>query len=229
MRMSQLSTLSGVPVATVKYYLREGLLFPGAPTAVNQADYGETHVRRLSLIRALIDVGGLSVATARDVLDAVDTPDAPLAAVFERAQVSVSQTDLYTRAGSDAARAWVDELVRSNGWNVSETNPGRTAAANVIDAFVGINHPELVDLLHGYAAAALAVAQADLDAVARQPDVSAMAETVVAGTVLGDAMFAALRRIAQEHVTSERFPVPEGTSPHLTAAPISPPEKRNRP
>jgi DNA-binding transcriptional MerR regulator len=207
-RISELSAASGIPLPTIKYYLREGLLSPGESTAVNQADYGRSHLQRLSLIRALLEVGGLSVATTKDILAAVDTPGLPLAAVFERAQKAVSQTGLYSGQGSDDARARVDALKHSRGWNVSEENPGGIAAANVIDAFRDLGYGNLLDLIDSYAAAALTVARADLDAVAKQPDVGAMAETVVAGTVLGDALFAALRRMAQEHVTSERFPVP---------------------
>jgi hypothetical protein len=37
-----------------------------------------------------------------------------------------------------------------------------------------------------------------------------MAETVVVGTVLGDALFAGLRRIAQEHSSHTMFPAPPG-------------------
>jgi DNA-binding transcriptional MerR regulator len=212
MRISELSATSGVALPTIKYYLREGMLSPGESVAVNQAQYGETHLRRLSLIRALIDIGGLSVATAKSVLAAVDNPEMPLAGVFGEAQKAVSQADLYTGTGSPQARDRVDRLIRALGWTVSEGNPGRTAAANVIDGFLALKHGELLDLLEGYAEAALTVARSDLDAVGKQPDVSAMAETVVAGTVLGDALFAALRRIAQEHVTSERFPVPNSES-----------------
>jgi hypothetical protein len=184
---------------------------------VNQRDYGQAHLRRLSLIRALIDVGGLSVATAQDVLRAVDTPELPPAAVFEAAQRAVSQTELYSGEGSSMARERVDALIRAQGWSVSETNPGRTAAANVIDTFVVLGHPELLRLVEDYATGALRVARADLAAVAQQPDLSAMAETVVAGTVLGDALFAALRRIAQEHVTSEQFPI--SGEQHVGSAP----------
>ncbi len=214
MRVSELSRESGVSVASIKYYVREGLLPAGEATAVNQADYGEAHLRRLSLIRALIDIGGLSVATAKEILQAVDTPDVPLAAVFGRAQRAVSQADLYERTGSEAARRRVDALIGDKGWLVSSKNPGRTAAANVIDAFLDSGHGSLLDLFEDYADAALAVAEADLSAVQRQSDVSAMADTVVAGTVLGDALFAALRRIAQEHVTAVRFPVPQNQIPN---------------
>ena len=37
MRISELARRSGLPVATVKYYLREGLLPAGEPTAATQA------------------------------------------------------------------------------------------------------------------------------------------------------------------------------------------------
>src|ERR1700716_3643889 len=72
MRMAELSAESGVPVATIKYYLREGLLSPGELTSPNQARYDDAHVRRLKLVRALLDVGGLSIADVRDVVEAVD-------------------------------------------------------------------------------------------------------------------------------------------------------------
>src|SRR4051794_30992013 len=57
MRISELSQVSGVPVATIKYYLHEGLLPAGIPTSATSASYDERHVDRLNLIRALVDVG----------------------------------------------------------------------------------------------------------------------------------------------------------------------------
>ena len=37
MRISALAQATGLPVATVKYYLREGLLHPGVATSATQA------------------------------------------------------------------------------------------------------------------------------------------------------------------------------------------------
>src|SRR3954464_8089995 len=96
MRISELSRETGVPVATIKFYLRERLLSPGRSTAATQAEYGQVHVDRLRLIRALTDagkrppppvpaaltdVGKMPLATVRWVLDIVDngaatTPEA---------------------------------------------------------------------------------------------------------------------------------------------------------
>ena len=61
MKISELSARSGLPVATVKYYIRERLLPPGAPLARNQAAYSESHLERLKIVRALREDAGLSV------------------------------------------------------------------------------------------------------------------------------------------------------------------------
>jgi len=62
LRISQLSAQTSVPVATVKFYLREKLLHDGVRTSATQAQYDESHVARIRLIRALMGPGGLSVA-----------------------------------------------------------------------------------------------------------------------------------------------------------------------
>ena len=74
MRIGELSRRTGVPVPTIKYYVREGLLPAGQLTSPNQASYDDAHERRLRLIRALLDVGGLKVAAIAEVLAAVDDP-----------------------------------------------------------------------------------------------------------------------------------------------------------
>ncbi|MFI8354714.1 MerR family transcriptional regulator [Streptomyces cyaneofuscatus] len=54
MRLAELSERSGVPTATVKYYLREGLLPAGRRVSATQAEYDEGHLRRLRLVRAQV-------------------------------------------------------------------------------------------------------------------------------------------------------------------------------
>ena len=75
MRISELSEQTGVPVPTIKYYLREGLLPEGERTSATQAVYGEKHVERLRVIRALLDAG-VSIAETPRVVAALDDPPA---------------------------------------------------------------------------------------------------------------------------------------------------------
>jgi DNA-binding transcriptional MerR regulator len=201
MRMAELSTTSGIPVATIKYYLREKLLPAGESETANRASYEAVHLDRLRLIRALIDVGGLSVASARRVLEAIDS-DASLPEVFEVAQHSVSAA-IESSDLEPATLADIDELL--TGWHVSPNNPGRLAAARVLSVFRGVGQTDDRGWFARYAEAALLIAAADLDEIESRQGRAAKAETVVVGTVLGDALISGLRRAAQEHVTSERY------------------------
>ena len=214
MKMSQLCETSGVSVPSIKFYLREGLLPAGERTSATQAEYGPEHVERLRLIRALIDIGGLSVATAQRVLEAIDSPDLPLSYVFGVAQYAISDTSLYADVPEGSAgTTQVNDLIESTGWLVSDENPGRRGAARVLDTYADLGQSHIGEHLAAYAEAAELIARADLAAVAHQTDVADMAETVVVGTVLGDALNASLRRMAQEHVSYQVFPAPRGAEP----------------
>src|SRR5438105_27350 len=91
MRIGELSRRTGVPVATIKFYTREGLLPPGERTSPNQVAYADAHVRRLKLVRAMLEVGGLSVAAARDVLAEVDATERSLHGMLGAAQTAVTK------------------------------------------------------------------------------------------------------------------------------------------
>ena len=206
MIISELADRSGTPAATIKFYVREGLLPAGERVGGNRTEYTEAHEHRLRLIRAMLEVGKLSIGSIGQVLAALDRPDAPIADTFE-----VAQRALARRTASDisepSARALerIDALIDRAGWAPGcHDNVGRGIAAQAVDAFANAGY-ELPDTyLDGYADAALRVAEADLTAVGDLADPSDMAELMVVGTVLGDTLSLGLRRIAQAHVTSER-------------------------
>ncbi len=221
MRMSELSSTTGATVPTLKFYLREHLLHAGERTSPNQSQYDDTHVQRVRLVQALLEVGGLSVARARDVIGAVDAGTLPLSSVFGIAQRAVTvpaPLGAETRAENDGENdaptegdRLVAELCVARGWHVYPNNPGLALAARVLDTYAALGQGGLHAVLQPYAEAADLVAAADLAAVAAAPDETAMTNVVVVGTVLGDALFAGLRRIAQEAESFRRFPLPEGT------------------
>ena len=68
----------------------------------------------------------------------------------------------------------------------------------MLDAYRALDLPELTWLLEPYARAADEAARAELAVTVAAPDRSRMAGIVAVGTVLGDALIAGLRRIAQE-------------------------------
>ena len=69
MKMSELVEASGVPAATIKHYLREGLLPEPIKTSRNMAWYRPETVERISLIRRLQEERFMPLKAIRAVLD----------------------------------------------------------------------------------------------------------------------------------------------------------------
>ena len=75
----------------------------------------------------------------------------------------------------------------------------------MLGVFLGVGQTDDRGWFARYAEAALLLATADLDEIESRQGRAAKAETVVVGTVPGDALISGLRRAAQEHVTSQRY------------------------
>ena len=206
MRVSELARRADVPLSAVKYYQREGLLPAGVRTAPNQVSYDESHVQRVRLIRALLETGGLSVAATKEVIAALDADDAPLAEAFHVAQHAMGARRAQESEPSDGSRARIEAVAEQQGWCVASDNPGVETAARALDGLrvIGFDAPDAY--LGAYAEAAETAAAADLRALSERGDRDAVAELMVVGTVLGDPLFAGLRRLAQQDATHDLFP-----------------------
>jgi len=197
-RLAELSQSSGVSVATLKYYLREGLLHAGRAVSRTQADYDETHVERVRLVRALSEVGGLSLATIGRVLEVITTPGQDWITVLEAAQRSLVGREAPVGEGSGRTSAWLAD----RGWLVDPADPfiddlDRAWAA--CEA-VGLGLDEA--RMNAYADHVEGVAEIDVASVPADPE--GAIRQVILGTVLVDPVLAALRRLAQQHASVSR-------------------------
>jgi len=202
-RISELSRRSEVPIATIKYYLREGLLAPGRPVTATQAEYDETHLRRLRLVRALIGVRGLSVSETRAVLGAVAEHRA------ERHQVlglvmGARPVDEGEEPAPVPAAAEVDALIAELGWEVSEHAPARAALGATLESLRSLGEPVDPESLLRYADLAGRIAAVDLDRIAGTVDPLEQAERALVLTVMMEPVLLALRRLAQENESAKR-------------------------
>ncbi|MFI1649012.1 MerR family transcriptional regulator [Streptomyces avidinii] len=209
MRIGELSRRTGVPVPTIKYYVREGLLPAGELSSPNQASYDEGHERRLRLVRALLEVGGLSVAAIGDVLTAIDDKEQPvhklLGTAARRLVPEYGDSGGQDDAEAVLAREKVARLIEARGWHVGPGNKAVGALEAALASLARVGHGTFAELLDDYAEAAEQVARVDLEYTARRVDREGLVEAVVVGTVVGDAMFAALRRMAQVDASSRIF------------------------
>jgi DNA-binding transcriptional MerR regulator len=207
-KISEVCRLTGVSVSTMKYYLREGLVHGGERVETNQTAYDATHVHRVRLVRALIETGGLSIAAAKQVLSTLDADDTSLAHAFEAAQHALGVGGAASGTAEPGSRDRIVALADAHGWTTTGENPGFEVAARALDAFSTIGFAPSGEFLDAYASAAATIARADLVALTTRTRPDLVAELMVVGTVLGDALIAGLRRLAQENETAELFPVP---------------------
>lgn len=202
MRISALADAAGLPLATVKYYLREGLLHSGVATSATQATYDESHVRRLRMIRALTGPVGLSVQQARQIVALVDDPGDDLYATLGRAvsalpptvaAASADDPDPYPRA-----RAALEALGQVY-------DPGFAAVAQLESALVSVEAagmPISEERLIEYGRRLREIAAFDLERMPREAH--AAVEYTVLGTALYEPVLLALRRLAHQDVAARR-------------------------
>ncbi|MEU2170974.1 MerR family transcriptional regulator [Micromonospora chersina] len=195
--MSELSSRSGVPVPTIKFYLREHLLPPGRPTAPNQAVYGPSHLVRLRLIRVLTGMGHLSIAAVRDVLRALDDPEVAaveLYAILGRARDTRRVTT--EPVAPPAAHAHVNALLERCSWRVALQEPQRDLLAQAAATLGGAELDALAVTAEQLVSRLLELLPADPAPWSAQPSDRM---TVITRLVTLDAAFDALRRLAVEH------------------------------
>jgi DNA-binding transcriptional MerR regulator len=199
MRLAELSARSGLPAATIKYYLREGLLPRGTTQSSTWAEYDESHVRRLRLVRALIDVAALSLEEVRRVVEAVDEAGSEHE-VLGAAQWSLSQPP--TRDPSAESLRRVDELLSRHDWDVDPESPHREVLAAGLDTLEELDFGATDEVLDAFARALGDVAEVEVARVAGQADPMVAAERLVIGTLLYEPVLLTLRRIAHEAVSA---------------------------
>ncbi|MBW4717490.1 MerR family transcriptional regulator [Saccharothrix obliqua] len=199
MRIAELSRRTGVPVPTIKFYLREGLLPAGELTSPNQARYGDVHLHRLRLVRALVEVGGLSIAAVRDVLGALDDPDKSLHKAMGTAEAAVMAAD--ATSDDEVARAQAREFAERQGWRCHPESDAFQSLVAVLATAREVGLDSFPGQLDGYAHAALGLARQDLAYALTAPTKDAAMEIVVVGSVLGDKALAAVRRLARRELS----------------------------
>ncbi|MBT1258295.1 MerR family transcriptional regulator [Rhodococcus erythropolis] len=199
MKVSELSQRSGVSVASIKYYLREGLLTGGVPTATNQAVYSEQHVRRLRLIRSLIDIGGLSISHVRATLAEVDDESTPMHDAFGAVMHGLDEAPTETRT-TDIQTVYdeVQEWLSSRGWDIDPDAPAPHRLAELVATLRRFDFPTTLTDFDSVADMIERTAQIEVEYARAMPDRTSAVETMLIGTVILERAIVEVRRLALE-------------------------------
>lgn len=207
MRVSELAHAAGVTVATVKYYIREGLLPAGRKEAARLAGYDEGHLERLRLLRVLREVGGIPVSRLRDLVAAVDDPRLTVHQVFGRAADATAPPASAPGPEHERAAALAAELVEAAGWtDVRQEAADRAALTSVLEVLADVAPAAMsVPALSPYLRAADRIGRHDLRTLHVSKDRSALLYDMVVGQAVFGRLLTVLRRLAEEHHSAQRF------------------------
>ncbi|MEU1144828.1 MerR family transcriptional regulator [Streptomyces sp. NPDC005863] len=211
MRLAELSRRSGVPTATIKYYLREGLVPPGHRVTATQAEYDDTHLRRLRLVRALVQVGRVPIASAREVLTALEDDSLDHNSRLGTAVWALPHGPEATGpdTSEEEARRTVDALLERLDWRGAREygaeSPAYRMLVTAVSTLTRLGYPCGVADLAPYARAGAQLAVADLDLIERYESPDEQLEAAVALTVLYEPVLLSLRRMSQAEESGRRY------------------------
>ncbi len=203
MRLAELSSRSGVSASTIKYYLRLGLLQPGEQQSATWSEYGDAHLRRLALVRALTEVAGLPLEAVRRVLEVVDDESVPLHEALGTAQWLLSPAPDLEPSAASAER--VDALLARHEWNVASDSPHRRVLAGALDRLEQLAFAAPDAQLDQYARALSRLAPFEVERVTTDTQRATAIEHLVIGTLLYEPLLVTMRRMAHESESARHF------------------------
>ncbi len=201
MQISELVERSGIPLARIKFYIREEMLPAGVSTGARRADYGESHLERLRLIHALTNIAGIPFAQAKQILHLIDHPDGSVSDLLGQAISALGGAQQRVHAQHPRA----DRALASIG-GLFDQGHGEMAAMDQLEdaltAAADAGMPVTDRMLRTYAQHASAIAEADVAALPEKGQEAI--PYAVLGTALYEPVLAALRRLAHQILVSTR-------------------------
>lgn len=199
-QLKELSRRSAVSAASIKYYLREGLLQPGHSRHATLAEYGDEHLLRLRLIQALRNVAGLSIGRIKVLLDLVDDPQVEFVDLLGKTQSLVLGYDLT----ETCEHPLTADVVHSRGWPDIDTD-ARQALNAQLQHMEALGLKPRSNVLEGYAAAVDAVAQQDLSSITDTANRDEAVLTVAVGVHQYSTLLVRMLALAQTSASIRRY------------------------
>lgn len=207
MRISELSEASRLPVATIKYYLRERLLPSGEKRTQRLTEYDDRHVRRLGLLRLLREVGQVPVEALRRLVQETEATETSIHELFTAAATALAPVPPPPSELRPFTRDMADQLIAAAGWNeVSPDHPDRENLAALLEQVATYDtHPRDPGEITPYLGFADEIARYEIAHLDQSKDRLGLLEEMVVGQVVFGEVLATLRRLAEAHHSYGRF------------------------
>jgi len=203
MQLKELSRQSGTSAASIKYYLREGLLPAGENVHATRAQYSPRHVERLALIQALRRIVGLNIEQIRSILRLADD-GAPRLELLAAVQRVVLELDTYPTEDGGVRTAAADAVVRLRGWP-DFSSDARNALNVHLALMESLNIPVPDEVLDRYSKAMDDVAGLDIAATTAPESVDQLILTAAVGMHMHSQLLLKLLALAQASHAIRRY------------------------
>ncbi|MDO5634934.1 MAG: MerR family transcriptional regulator [Micrococcus sp.] len=206
MKLQELAARSGISAASIKFYLREGVLPPGRLKNATTASYEDRHLERLAFIRTMRHLVRAPLTQIRHVTRLIDNTDVPLLDVMEACQcVALGLDPAASRqppgSPDDDAEATAAHLARLMGWPNIPTR-ARASMVETLRALKDEGVSVSADSLAAHAMAVTPLARANVGGVLPGgASRDAVARSVLLGTHAHTRMLAAVSAMAHTYAS----------------------------
>lgn len=194
MKLGELARETGASTASIKYWIREGILPPGRLRNQTTAVYDQHHVERIALIQVLRTEFDASLDRIRVLTALIDDPEASLLDVMEACQVLAAGMAV-ARERDETQAALIAELHERMGW-LRFDSVASSALARALADSARVGYPyDIDDLLH-YAAALEPIATADIGSIQPEGTPDAVARNVLVASAAQHRVLVAMNQLA---------------------------------
>jgi len=194
MKFSELARRTGASTASLKFWMREGILPAGELRNQTTAVYTQRHVERVGLIQILREEFDASIGRIHDLTALIDSPESSLLDVMEACQVIA--TGMVIPPDVDAAQAELIARLRERmGWS-HYNSVAASALAHALAGSARVGYPYDLDDLVLYGQALEPIATADIGSIQPEGTPDAVARNLLVAAAAQNRVLVAVNQLA---------------------------------
>jgi DNA-binding transcriptional MerR regulator len=192
-KLGELARESGATTATLKFWMREGVLPSGELRNQTTAVYGQRHLDRIALIQTLRTEFDAPIAGIRELTALIDRPDAVPLDIMEACQVIA--TGLAVGEAHDEYAGIIGELHDRVGW-IRFDSLAAGALAHALAASARVGYPYRIEVLEEYARMLGPIAETDLGLIQPEGTLDVMARNLLVAAAAQNRVLVAMNQLA---------------------------------
>lgn len=194
MKLSELARITGASTASIKFWIRGGMLPAGELRNQTTAVYEQRHVDRIALIQTLRSEFDASSERIRGLTDLIEDPSRSVLDIMEACQVIATGMEVAESA-DDAQAALIGRLHDRMGWLRFDS----VASAALVRALAGsaqVGYAYDIDDLVHYAQALEPIAIADIGSIHPEGTRDVVARNVLVASAAQNRVLVAMNQLA---------------------------------